>query len=94
MREVGLAFAFITFVGFYGYLVLEFYREHKRLRSYERRSNRMHAADPEIPKRALPSQTPEVDRKQALVSVGVAIGGLLGIFAEIEFLNRLLSSAH
>lgn len=94
MREVGLAFAFITVVGFYGYLLLELYRERKRVRSCEKRSNRMRAANPEISEKASPFQTPEVDRKQALVSVGVAIGGLLGIFAEIEFLSRLLSSAH
>jgi len=92
----GFAIGGVLVLGFYGYVFLQLYREHKRVGSLEKRlRERLVAMDSEsefeldfrkkFAKRA---------RHETLIQVGVAIGGLVGIFAEIGLLNRLVDSFH
>jgi hypothetical protein len=101
LAVAGIVLGGLLVLGFYGYVFLRLYREHKHFRTIERRLNEHFIAmgsstelkasrlkqvmAPKIPKRA---------RKEALIHVGVALGGLLGVFAEIGLLNWVVDSFH
>jgi hypothetical protein len=91
----------IVVLGFYGYVFAHLYSEHRKMKAREK-----YAADhlSRIGPRpqTKPLRSPQPDRKksqgsfrtEALVNVGVALGGLAAMFAEIEILNRLLSASN
>jgi hypothetical protein len=101
MRAVAFAISCLLILGFYGYVFTQLYREHKRFKALEQRlREHLHAMAPPGEVRSGPSKTAALPkicgpvRKETLIQVGVAIGGLLGLFAEIGFLNRLVNSFH
>jgi len=88
-------------LGFYGYVFLQLYREHRRYTALENRlREHLYEMEPKPQIKMGPSnraglpKAPKHIRKETLIQVGVAIGGLLGIFAEIGFLNGLINSFH
>jgi hypothetical protein len=101
LAVAGMVLGSLLVLGFYGYVFLRLYREHKRFRTIEKRLNDhffamgssielkagrlKQAGAPKIPKRA---------PKETLIHVGVALGGLLGVFAEIGLLNWVVNSFH
>ncbi len=101
MRAVAFAISCLLILGFYGYVFTQLYREHKRFKALEQRlRDHLYAKAPEGEVKGGPSKTaasPKIRgplRKESLIHVGVAIGGLLGLFAEIGLLNRLVNSFH
>jgi hypothetical protein len=101
MRAVAFAISCLLILGFYGYVFTQLYREHKRFKALEQRlREHLNAMVPPGEVQSGPSKTaalPKIRgpvRKETLIHVGVAIGGLLGLFAEIGFLNRLVNSFH
>jgi hypothetical protein len=101
MRAVALAISCLLVLGFYGYVFTQLYREHKRFKALESRlREHLYAIEPEREVQGSHSKTatyPKIPgrmRKDTLIQVGVAIGGLLGLFAEIGFLNRMVNSFH
>jgi hypothetical protein len=100
LAVAGFAAVGVLVVGFYGYVFWQLYREHKRVGSLEKRLRqhlvRMDAgseSEPDLPAVALSQQSKRV-RHETLIQVGVAIGGLVGIFAEIGLLSQLADSLH
>jgi hypothetical protein len=98
---VGFAMSCLLVLGFYGYVLVQLYREHKRFADFEKRLQKhLYRVEPraEIEARPLKRTTlPKVARSrpgETLLHVGVAIGGLLGVFAEIGLLNWLVTSFH
>jgi hypothetical protein len=98
MRAVAFVVSCLFVLGFYGYVLTRLYREHKRFKAQEKRlPEHLYEMEPETatavaaPKTAAQRTSPNGRRKETLLHVGVAIGGLLGVFAEIEFLNQLVS---
>jgi hypothetical protein len=80
---------------------MQLYREHKRCGSLEKRLHEhFYVMETDRQTKAERSRAevlrkaPGHARKEALIHVGVAVGGLLGVFAEIEFLNLLVKSFH
>jgi hypothetical protein len=98
---VGCAVSCFLVLGFYGYVFMQLYREHKRFGSLEKRLHEhFYVMEPDRHTQAEQSTTEVLPktlryaRKESLIDLGVAIGGLLGVFAEIEFLNLLVNSFH
>ena len=94
LAMVGFAIGGVLVLGFYGYVFLQLYREHKRAVSVEKRLHEHLVAmdsnsepEPDFLKKFAKGA-----RHETLIQVGVAIGGLVGIFAEIGLLNRLVDS--
>jgi hypothetical protein len=101
MRAVAFAVSCLLVLGFYGYVFAQLYREHKRFKGLEKRlREHLYAMTPEREAKSSPSKVatlPKVSeriRKDTLIHVGVAIGGLAGLFAEIGFLSQLVDSFH
>ena len=101
MRAVAVAVSCLLVLGFYGYVFAQLYREHKRFKGLEKRlREHLYAMTPEREVESGPSKVvrlpnaPERIRKETLIHVGVAIGGLVGLFAEIGFLSQVLDSFH
>ena len=101
MRVVAFAVSCLLVLGFYGYVFVQLYREHKRFKGLEKRlREHLYAMTPErhvkngAPKVATLPKASERMRKEALIHVGVAIGGLVGIFAEIGLLSQVVDSLH
>jgi hypothetical protein len=101
LAVVGCAVSCLLVLGFYGYVFTQLYREHKRFGSLEKRLHEHFYVM--APDRRTKAERPRTEvmptisrhaRKETLIHVGVAIGGLLGVFAEIEFLNLLVNSFH
>jgi hypothetical protein len=101
LAVMGIAVGGLLVLGFYGYVFLQLYREHRRFRSIEERlDEHLLAAEPAPEMKAVRTKmvlAPKVQRrarKETLLHVGVALGGLLGVFAEIGLLNWVVSSFH
>jgi hypothetical protein len=101
MRAVAFAVSCLLVLGFYGYVFAQLYREHKRFKGLEKRlREHLYAMTPELEAKSGPSKVvqlpkvPEHIRKETLIHVGLAIGGLAGLFAEIGFLSQLVDSLH
>jgi hypothetical protein len=99
LAMVGVAVGCLLVLGFYGYVFMQLYREHKRFGSLEKRLHEHlcaiqpeHYTKPDYPRTAAMPKIPRHARKESLLHVGVAIGGLLGVFAEIGLLNWLVTS--
>jgi hypothetical protein len=91
----------VLVLGFYGYVFMQLYREYQRFEAQEKHLAEHLCAirlNPEIragrAKKAKLPKLPGHIRKETLIHVGVALGGLLGVFAEIDFLNRVVSAFH
>ena len=101
MRAVAFAVSCLLVLGFYGYVFAQLYREHKRFKGLEKRlREHLYAMTPELEGKSglskvvrLP-KVPEHIRKETLIHVGLAIGGLAGLFAEIGFLSQMIDSFH
>jgi hypothetical protein len=98
---VGFAVGCLLVLGFYGYVFMQLYREHKRFGSLEKRLHEHLCVmeterhiKAERPRTPVTPKIPRQARKETLIHVGVAIGGLLGVFAEIGLLNWLVTSFH
>jgi hypothetical protein len=92
----GLVMSSALVLGFYGYVFWQLYREHRRMRNIDKRlREHLIAQDtnaepgPDSRRRAYSRL-----RQENLIQVGVAVCGLLGVFAEIGLLNRLFVSLH
>ena len=101
MRTVAFAVSCLLVLGFYGYVFAQLYREHKRFKSLEKRlREHVYAMTPEREIKSGPLEVAPLPkasqrtRKETLIQMGVAIGGLAGLFAEIGFLSRLVDSFH
>jgi hypothetical protein len=101
LAVAGFAAVGVLVVGFYGYVFWQLYREHKRVGSLEKRLRdhlvEMDAeseVEPDSPSAGKLSQVSKHMRHETLIQVGVAIGGLVGIFAEIGLLSQLADSLH
>jgi hypothetical protein len=101
LAVIGIAVGFLLVLGFYGYVFLQLYREHRRFRSMAKRlDEHLVAAEPSPamnavrPKTALAPMVQRRARKETLLHLGVAVGGLLGVFAEIGLLNWVVGSFH
>jgi|ERR1700677_507770 hypothetical protein len=101
LAVVGFALSCLLVLGFYGYVFMQLYREHKRLKAQEKRlDEHLYAMGPEIEIKGRPLKTstgrkvPRHTHKETLIHVGVAIGGLVSVFAEIGLLNWLVTSFH
>jgi|SRR5271154_1193600 len=99
MRAIAFAMSCLLVLGFYGYVFMQLYREHKRFKAQEKRlREHLYEMEPETEIGAGPSETATLPKVPAhmrtLIHFGVAIGGLLGLFAEIEVLNQLVASFH
>ena len=99
MRAVVVAVSCLLVLGFYGYVFAQLYWEHKRFKGLEKRlRGHLYAMTPERDVKSGPSKVvrltnaPERIRKETLIHVGVAIGGLVGLFAEIGFLSQMVDS--
>jgi hypothetical protein len=97
----GFAMSCLMVLGFYGYVLVQLYREHKRFADFEKRLQKhLYGMQPEAEINARPLKRtvlPKIagsKRGETLLHVGVAIGGLLGVFAEIGLLNWLVTSFH
>src|SRR5580698_10487090 len=91
----------IVVLGFYGYVVAHLSREHRKMKARDQHvADHVSRISTSCETKPLPSpqqsrkKTPSSFRTEALVNVGVALGGLAAMFAEIEILSRLLSSSH
>jgi hypothetical protein len=88
----GFAIVGVLVLGFYGYVFLQLYREHQRVGALEKRlSDHLVGMDAENESDS-PRKFTKDARHETLIQVGVAIGGLVGIFAEIGLLNQLVDS--
>jgi len=99
MRAIAFAMSCLLVLGFYGYVFMQLYREHKRFKAQEKRlQENLYEMEQETEIEAGPSETATLPKvpvhMRTLIHVGVAIGGLLGLFAEIEVLNQLVASFH
>lgn len=101
LAVVGIAVGCLLVLGFYGYVFLQLYREHRRFRSMAKRlDEHLVAAETSPAMNAVRTKTPPAPmvqqraRKETLLHLGVAVGGLLGVFAEIGLLNWVVSSFH
>jgi hypothetical protein len=101
LAVAGFAVSCLLVLGFYGHVFMQLYREHQRFKAQEKRlDEHLCAMEPEvgIKGRSLKTSTgPKVPRhthKETLIHVGVAIGGLVSVFAEIVLLNWLVTSFH
>jgi hypothetical protein len=101
LAVAGFAIGGVLVLGFYGYVFLQLYREHKRVSSLERRLREhlvgMDAESDSEANSPLAGTFAKVAarvRRETLIQVGLAIGGLVGVFAEIGLLNRLVDSLH
>jgi len=99
LAVAGFAVGCLLVLGFYGYVFVQLYREHKRFGSLAKRLHEhLCVMEPEghikadRPRTAVTPKIPRHARKETLLHVGVAIGGLLGVFAEIGLLNWLVTS--
>jgi hypothetical protein len=97
----GLTVSCLVVLGFYGYVLMQLYREHQRLKAQETHLREYLHALKSKPKATVDASKagtllrPDKHmRSDALIQVGIAVGGLLGVFAEIGFLSRLISSFH
>jgi hypothetical protein len=97
----GFAMSCLLVLGFYGYVLVQLYREHKRFADFEKRLQKhLYGMEPEAEIKARPlkrATLPKVAGSrhgETLLHLGVAIGGLLGVFAEIGLLNWLVTSCH
>ena len=96
-----LAVSCLVVLGFYGYVLMRLYREHQRLKAQAKHlCEHLHTLKSK-PKTTADASKPVTllgphkhMRSEALIQVGIAVGGLLGVFAEIGFLSRLISSFH
>ena len=91
----------VLVLGFYGYVFMQLYREYQRFEAQEKHlAEHLYAVGPEPEIRAGRARTATLSRppghirKETLIHVVVALGGLLGVFAEIDFLNRVVSAFH
>jgi len=101
MRAAAFVVSCLFVLGFYGYVLTRLYQEHRRFKAQEKRLHEhLYAMEPKTktavaaPKTAARRTSPNGRRKETLLHIGVAIGGLIGVFAEIEFLNHLVASFH
>ena len=101
MRVLAFAVSCLLVLGFYGYVFVQLYREHKRFKGIEKRlREHLYAMTPEREAKSVASKVATLPkssdhlRKEALIHVGVAIGGLVGIFAEIGLLSQVVDSLH
>ena len=101
MRLAAFAISCLLVFGFYGYVFVQLYREHKRFKGIEKRlREHLYAMTPEREAKTGAPEEPTLPkgsdrlRKEALIHVGVAIGGLVGIFAEIGLLSQVVDSLH
>ena len=101
LAVAGFAIGGVLVLGFYGYIFLQLYHEHKRVSSLEKRlRDHLVGMDAESESEADSLQAGTLSKiskraqHETLIQVGVAIGGLVGIFAEIGLLNRLVDSFH
>ena len=94
----GFAIGGVLVLGFYGYVFWQLYCEHKRVRGLERRLREhlvgMDAESESESESDFPKNLVKRVRRETMIQVGVAIGGLVGIFAEIGLLNQLVDSLH
>ena len=90
----GFAIGGVLVLGFYGYVFLQLYREHRRVGALGRRlRDHLIAMDSGYePGPDFPRKFAKHARHETLIQVAVAIGGLVGVFAEIGVLNRLVES--
>jgi hypothetical protein len=90
----GFVIGGVLVLGFYGYVFLQLYREHQRVGALEKRlSDHLVGMDAENESESdSPRKFTKHARHETLIQVGVAIGGLVGIFAEIGLLNQLVDS--
>jgi hypothetical protein len=92
----GLIFGAALTLGFYGYVFWQLYREQQRMRSVDKLL-RKHLIAEDAHTEGKPESRTKVYtriRQENLVQVGVAVCGLLGVFAEIGLLNRFFTSIH
>jgi hypothetical protein len=101
MRVLAFAISSLLVLGFYGYVFTQLFREHKRFKALESRlREHLYAIESEGGVKGDPSKTaaspkiPGQMRKDTLIQLGVAIGGLVGLFAEIGFLSQMVNSFH
>lgn len=101
MRAIAFGVTSLLVLGFYGYLLSQFYREYKRFHTHEKRLHEHPSGMGAkrnimvtLPERATLPNVPKHVRKETLIDIAVAIGGLLGVFTEIGFLNRVVGSFH
>jgi hypothetical protein len=98
MKFIGSVLGGLLVFGFYGHVFSQLYREHERIKAQERRlPEHFYAMESEHETKGARPQSVPVQkvlgdtRKDALIHAGVAVGGLLGLFSQIAFLNWLVS---
>jgi hypothetical protein len=94
MAIAGLIVGSLLFLGFYGYVFWQLYREQKRMRRIDKRLRDHFLALDANPAPESREKSYQKVWQQNLIQVGVAVCGLAGVFAEIGLLNRLIASVH
>ena len=96
MLAVALMVSGLLVLGFYGYVFVQFHRENKRFKFRSR------FASPGSDDSDLCSKTAKLPktsaresiRRETLIHLGLALGGLVGLFVEIELINSLVTAVH
>jgi hypothetical protein len=88
----------IVVLGFYGYVFSHLYSEYRKMKRQEKHlAEHLSRVGPPSRSNDRPSDKsqsgrfPGSFRAEALVNVGVAVGGLVALVAELEILSRLAS---
>ena len=96
-----LAVAFIvvsglSVVGFYGYVLLQFYRENQRSKfrnGFETNGDEDSDLCPN-PTKSQRAYGHKSIRRETLINLILGVSGLVGLFLEIELLNSLVTVGH
>jgi hypothetical protein len=111
MLAVTFVVSCLSVCGFYGYVLVQFHREQKRLDAHKKRlPEHLYEMEPEPERNAAESHEdsdlcsraatlPRADaqallRRETLIHLGLAVGGLAGLFAGIELFNSLVTWLH
>jgi hypothetical protein len=96
-----LAVAFVvvsglSVLGFYGYVLVQFYQESKRFKFRGRFASDGSDDSDLCPETATVPKTSarESIRRETLVHLGLAVSGLVGLFVEIKLINSLVTALH
>lgn len=96
-----LGFAFVVVsgilvLGFYGYVLAQFYRENQRYK-FRSRFVAPGTDDSDLCSNTAASQktySRKLMRRETLIHLALAVSGLVGLFLEIELLNSLVTAVH